>query len=135
MSFRTKILGLVDVIMRVPPLFIIDEILKISMGLQGTSFESSQDNLDIDGMPISSNTGGDGSGGGPINSADMSLQKDVIEEIFDTFMEINNSLINATTEALQTAQIIDSESVDQDWDFIKLASFKILKFFICLLGE
>lgn len=33
MSVRTKVLGLVDVIMRVPPLFIIDEILKISMGI------------------------------------------------------------------------------------------------------
>lgn len=33
MSVRTKVLGLVDVLMRVPPLFIIDEILKISMGI------------------------------------------------------------------------------------------------------
>lgn len=33
MSVRTKILGMVDVIMRVPPLFVIDEILKISMGI------------------------------------------------------------------------------------------------------
>lgn len=33
MSMRTKVLGMVDVIMRVPPLFVIDEILKISMGL------------------------------------------------------------------------------------------------------
>lgn len=33
MSVRTKILGMVDVLMRVPPLFVIDEILKISMGI------------------------------------------------------------------------------------------------------
>lgn len=33
MSMRTKVLGMVDVMMRVPPLFVIDEILKISMGL------------------------------------------------------------------------------------------------------
>lgn len=40
MSIRTKVLGLVDVIMRVPPLFIIDEILKLSMGLPVTTIES-----------------------------------------------------------------------------------------------
>ena len=33
MSMRTKVLGMVDVLMRVPPLFVIDEMLKISMGL------------------------------------------------------------------------------------------------------
>ncbi|XP_055616270.1 protein TRC8 homolog isoform X2 [Toxorhynchites rutilus septentrionalis] len=38
---RTKVLGLVDVIMRVPSLFIIDEILKISMGLPNSSLSSS----------------------------------------------------------------------------------------------
>lgn len=37
MSVRTKVLGLVDVIMRVPPLLVIDEILKISMGLPGST--------------------------------------------------------------------------------------------------
>lgn len=33
MSVRTKMLGFVDVILRVPPIFIIDEILKIGMGI------------------------------------------------------------------------------------------------------
>ncbi|XP_055907504.1 protein TRC8 homolog isoform X2 [Eupeodes corollae] len=33
MSFRAKVLGLVDVMMRVPPILVIDEILKIGMGL------------------------------------------------------------------------------------------------------
>ncbi|KAH8355908.1 hypothetical protein KR200_001862 [Drosophila serrata] len=33
MSMRTKVLGLVDVMMRVPPVMVIDEILKIGMGL------------------------------------------------------------------------------------------------------
>jgi len=36
-SVRTMVLGVVDVMMRVPPLFIIDELLKISMGLPSTS--------------------------------------------------------------------------------------------------
>ncbi|KRK04192.1 protein TRC8 homolog isoform X1 [Drosophila yakuba] len=33
MSVRTKVLGLVDVMMRVPPVMVIDEVLKIDMGL------------------------------------------------------------------------------------------------------
>lgn len=33
MSLRSKILVLVDVILRVPPLFIIDELLRIGLGL------------------------------------------------------------------------------------------------------
>jgi E3 ubiquitin-protein ligase RNF139 len=38
MAFRTKFLALVDVILRVPPLFIMDELLRIGLGLpQGTN--------------------------------------------------------------------------------------------------
>lgn len=38
MAFRTKLLALVDVILRVPPLFIMDELLRIGLGLpQGDS--------------------------------------------------------------------------------------------------
>lgn len=41
MSVRTKVLGFVDVLMRVPPLFLIDEILKISLSFSNT-FEQHQ---------------------------------------------------------------------------------------------
>ena len=34
MSFRTKLLALVDVLLRVPPLFIMDELLRIGLGFQ-----------------------------------------------------------------------------------------------------
>uniref|UniRef100_A0A1L8DSR7 Putative e3 ubiquitin ligase n=2 Tax=Nyssomyia neivai TaxID=330878 RepID=A0A1L8DSR7_9DIPT len=40
MSVRTRLLGLIDVLMRVPPLFVIDEILKIQMGLATSSMSS-----------------------------------------------------------------------------------------------
>ncbi|KAB0794856.1 hypothetical protein PPYR_11695 [Photinus pyralis] len=33
MSFRTKVLGLIEVFLRVPPIFVIDEIFKIGLGL------------------------------------------------------------------------------------------------------
>lgn len=39
MSIRAKFLGFVDVIMRIPPLFLLDEILKMNV------FESSSGNL------------------------------------------------------------------------------------------
>lgn len=39
MSIRAKFLGLVDVIMRIPPLFLLDEILKMNL------FESSSNGL------------------------------------------------------------------------------------------
>ncbi|XP_075148711.1 TRC8 ring finger protein isoform X2 [Haematobia irritans] len=37
MSIRTKVLGMVDVMMRVPPILVIDEILKIDMGIPSGS--------------------------------------------------------------------------------------------------
>lgn len=33
MSLRRQVLGLVEIVLRVPPLFVIDEILKIGLGL------------------------------------------------------------------------------------------------------
>lgn len=44
MSIRLRVLGLLDVILRVPPLFVIDEILKISMGLGHLTFEDEKRN-------------------------------------------------------------------------------------------
>lgn len=45
MSVRTKVLGLVDVILRVPPLFVIDGLLKISMGLPTAEVDSNPINM------------------------------------------------------------------------------------------
>lgn len=48
MSFRSKVLCLVDVILRVPPLFIIDELFRISLGLAQTdeSYHNQSDTSD-----------------------------------------------------------------------------------------
>lgn len=51
MSFRTKLLALVDVLLRVPPLFIMDELLRIGLGIhQGDSnhYNSSSEVDDAD---------------------------------------------------------------------------------------
>lgn len=45
MSIRTKVLGFVDVLMRVPLLFVIDEDLKISMGFSTSSNTENSDLL------------------------------------------------------------------------------------------
>lgn len=42
MSIRAKFLGFVDVIMRIPPLFLLDEILKMNF------FDSSQINISVE---------------------------------------------------------------------------------------
>lgn len=39
MSLRSKVLALVEVVLRVPPLFVVDEFLKISLGLPVSSGE------------------------------------------------------------------------------------------------
>lgn len=43
MSFRSKILSLVDVILRVPPLFIIDELFRIGLGLSQVEDQNSKE--------------------------------------------------------------------------------------------
>lgn len=47
MSFRSKILSLVDVILRVPPLFIIDELFRISLGLSQSEESDSKESVFI----------------------------------------------------------------------------------------
>lgn len=48
-------LGLLDVILRVPPLFVIDEILKISMGLGNLTFEDEKRNYTTNNVLTSAN--------------------------------------------------------------------------------
>lgn len=43
MSFRSKIFGLVDVILRVPPLFIIDELFRLGLGLPKDQILNAED--------------------------------------------------------------------------------------------
>jgi hypothetical protein len=40
MSFRAKFLGFVDVIMRIPPLFLLDEILKMNLFENSSNFNN-----------------------------------------------------------------------------------------------
>lgn len=53
MSLRSKALALVEVLLRVPPLFVVDEFLKISLGLPvSTGEESVLGNITVDGVAV-----------------------------------------------------------------------------------
>lgn len=55
MSLRSKALALVEVLLRVPPLFVVDEFLKISLGLPVSSGDevSVLSNLTVDHIDLS----------------------------------------------------------------------------------
>lgn len=135
MSVRTKMLGFVDVILRVPPVFIIDEILKISMGLPFNTKTNDQtmdpnqmsimdgatstdtDNILVNGS--SSNNFSSHSAAAAINSS--------LEQIFN---ETTNTLFGAAEAATAATPMIGDDA-----EFYKLLSLTSLKFFSCLLGE
>lgn len=56
MSLRSKALALVEVLLRVPPLFVVDEFLKISLGLPVSGGEevSALSNVTVDHVDITS---------------------------------------------------------------------------------
>ncbi|XP_055588852.1 protein TRC8 homolog isoform X2 [Uranotaenia lowii] len=127
---RTKVLGLVDVIMRVPSLFIIDEILKISMGLPNSSSSSS------------SSTSTTFGGSSP-----------VVEESSASFNASLNATVkaaatmaaNVLSEAAGAANPLDAQQVHpggqggvdtlrDDIEFYKFVSLTTVKFLLCLFG-
>lgn len=55
MSFRSRVLGLLEVALRVPPLFVIDEILKIGLGISDFS-EHELSNFDEKSDTLQGNT-------------------------------------------------------------------------------
>lgn len=127
MSVRTKMLGFVDVILRVPPIFIIDEILKISMGLP---FATQNDSTLLDNSQI------------PLGETGTASSASSVPDITNgtnpssNFNNSNSSidqLLNATSDAF-FGDAISSVTTD-DTEFYKLISLTSLKFLSCLLGK
>lgn len=127
MSVRTKMLGFVDVILRVPPIFIIDEILKISMGLP---FNTHNDSTLLDSSQISiidTTTASSSADNSLINNNTISSSN---------FNNSNSSLgqfLNTTTDTLFDDAI--SAVAADDTEIYKLISLTSLKFLSCLLGK
>ncbi|XP_055523403.1 protein TRC8 homolog isoform X2 [Wyeomyia smithii] len=112
---RTKVLGLVDVIMRVPSLFIIDEILKISMGLPNTSSSASNGTTAADPSPASGV---------------------VPESLVNMTVNATMKVATATADMLGATAGIgpDHGSIKDNIEFYKFVSMTTLKFLLCFLG-
>lgn len=146
MSVRTKMLGFVDVILRVPPIFIIDEILKISMGLP---FATQNDSTVLDGSSSSSQiTTISGSAGVPTDSMlfnDNSSSSTISSSNFSSnsssssleqFLNTSSAeLFGDAMSAAAAAAAANSAAAADDTEFYKIVSLTSLKFLSCLLGK
>lgn len=112
---RTKVLGLVDVIMRVPSLFIIDEILKISMGLPNSSSPP----------PTQSAA-----------TAAVTSSESLVNLTVNATVSAAANMLDAAAAAAATAGGIGSpeDSLKDDIEFYKFISLTTLKFLLCLFG-
>lgn len=110
-------LGFVDVILRVPPIFIIDEILKISMGLpfNASETESIGNATGPDVLPASDVV---------LLNASSSL----------SFSNNSSSLNEFNASQAMYAEAVVSTILD-DSEFYKILSLTTLKFVSCILGE
>lgn len=130
-------LGFVDVILRVPPIFIIDEILKISMGLPFTT-QNDSNILDSSQMSIIDTTTKaaassaaasssadnilfNGNNNGTISSSNFSSSNSSLEQFLNTSAELFGDAMSAAAA--------------DDTEFYKLISLTSLKFLTCLLGK
>lgn len=114
---------MVDVFMRVPPLFVIDEILKISMGLPSMSSQSSSSAAANSRPVINSPTHGVGD-----------MEESMLESFVNgAFEAINETLNNATMGGGMESDAAAADLVAED--YFKVLSLTTLKFFTCLIGE
>lgn len=119
MSIRTRVLGMVDVFMRVPPLFVIDEILKISMGLP--SMSQTTPAASTPAAVVTSSAAG----------ADMeaTMLDSFVHGAFEAFNETLNATLGGGTGAEAAAAGLVTE------EYVKVLSLTTLKFLTCLIGK
>lgn len=99
-------LGFVDVILRVPPIFIIDEILKIGMGI-----------------PFA-----------PHNTIDTTHSNEsLVDDMTNATVNQGQHIVNDTIAS--AADLFDTPNLTDDIEFYQILSLTSLKFFSCLLGE
>lgn len=151
MSIRTKVLGMVDVMMRVPPILVIDEILKIGMGLPSRTYSansvdtggggtgsivsdvdaSSLDNLLLNNSDSTSTSSSAAAGAYNILTNVTNITNAAMEQVID----------NATTAANTGGAVLSSsfvaflEDLAKDNYLSDLLSITSVKIIICLLGK
>lgn len=160
MSIRTKVLGLVDIMMRVPPLLVIDEILKIGMGLSTrfypSSLEEGADMTDPNIGVVTADAGGGGGGGGDVLSGSTPLEALLEGNAAATAANLVNTAVTNATSAANTIleAAIDNASsyaatggvlsssfgnlmdeLAQETSLSDILSITSVKFVICLIGE
>lgn len=157
MSFRAKVLGLVDVMMRVPPILVIDEILKIGMGLPTRLYPPSDKTTITNNTNsnLTTNESGIGLGDGDGNNTSATLSSSLASNS-NTSSNLTNSvpgLATAATEAIglliknaSEALGVDGGSgggslpVDDSFEAAiesnlnDILSITAVKFIICLVG-
>lgn len=121
MSIRTKVLGMVDVFMRVPPLFVIDEILKISMGLPSMSSPSSSSTSSISRPLVPS-------------SSPHDMEESMLDSFVNGAFEAINETLNASMGGIESGAAAAASDLAPE-DYFKVLSLTTLKFFTCLVGE
>lgn len=111
-SVRTKLLGLCDVLLRVPPLFIIDEILKIGSSITGSSSSGSSLPAELANYTTDS----------------ITTTTEAAEQLFNASSSSNLSSVFAGTSA-------DESLLTDDLNYYKIISVATLKFIVCSLGN
>ncbi|XP_036674204.3 protein TRC8 homolog isoform X1 [Drosophila suzukii] len=143
MSVRTKVLGLVDVMMRVPPIMVIDEILKIGMGLPTRLYpDKDKAGASIDppteSPPESSNQNplasikeffGLGSGDGLAQMSSAASAQSALEQT------IENASRSAKSHGMLSSVFNTvMDELSQDQTLADVLSITTVKFVICLFG-
>ncbi|KRF99398.1 uncharacterized protein Dwil_GK11181, isoform B [Drosophila willistoni] len=143
MSMRTKVLGLVDVMMRVPPIMVIDEILKIGMGLPTRMYPekneagTSTTTVEVSTEPPSNNEAfsfittffGLSSGSGPDPSPPGEAGQNVIEQAID-----NASKAAQSRGMLGNGFNTIMDGLAHDEAIASIISITTVKFVLCILG-
>ncbi|KAH8383871.1 hypothetical protein KR009_010956 [Drosophila setifemur] len=141
MSMRTKVLGLVDVMMRVPPVMVIDEILKIGMGLPTRFYPDKSlpsSSYTAESLPAESSYADDsfatikaffGLGGDDAASPATSPAPSALEQTIENASRSaqSNGMLSSGFNSLM-------EELAHDETLSEVLSLTAVKFIICLFG-
>ncbi|XP_034663252.1 protein TRC8 homolog isoform X2 [Drosophila subobscura] len=143
MSMRTKVLGLVDVMMRVPPVLVIDEILKIGMGLPtrfypDTSPPQSPVAEDV-GFLADADTPGAAAEAFATLKAFLGLGDEAQSSMTPTASPLEQTIDNASKKAMTNGMLSTGfnslmSELSHDETLADVLSITTVKFMICLFG-
>jgi len=150
MSIRTQVLGFVDVMMRVPPIIVIDEILKIGMGLPTRLYPDKVSATEAVAATTTTPAPDTETNTDPFSTikaflgmgSDQTTVSSVItSSISNTSQEIlEKSIENASKSAHANGLLSNNfntliDELAHDGMLSDILSITTIKFVICLLGE